>query len=349
MTQEQRATSDKDGGVDLEPRHVDAPATISPAAREVFVRELSLNVPGADDEAAGPVPRSRTTATTYDEWVAAVAEGVDEVMPYVERALAACDVTVTEDTMAGVPVLHVTPSRADPADSRRLLDFHGGAYLFNPGRSGTVIAIWAAERTGLPVTTVDYRMAPEHPFPAAVDDCVTVYAAMLEPGDAASHIGLVGLSAGGALVATTLLRARDEGVALPGAAVLLSPWSDLTAASDSLWTLEDLDPSVPSADGDLDACATLYADTTPREDPLVSPVFADYSADLPPALLITGTRDLLLSDTARLHQRMRAGGQRAELLVSEGMWHSFLYDDFPEARSAWAEVSAFLDRELTRG
>ena len=129
-------------------------------------------------------------------------------------------------------------------------------------------------------------------------------------------------------------------------------WCELFNSDSSLYggdNAGNLGASLPSADGDLDACAALYAGMTPRDDPLVSPALADYSADLPAALLVTGTRDLLLSDTVRLHQRMRAGGQRAELLVYEGMWHSFLYDDFPEARTAWAEVSSFLARELATG
>ena len=236
----------------------------------------------------------------------------------------------------------VTPPAADPDDPRRLLDFHGGGYVYNPGRAGLVIAVWAAHHTGLPVTTVDYRMPPEHPYPAALDDCLAVYTALAS--EQPDRLGLIGLSAGGALVASVLLRAREQRVAMPGGAVLLSPWSDLANRSDSLWTLEDLDPSVTSSDGDLDGCALLYLGGTPREDPLVSPVYADYTADLPPALLVTGTRDLLLSDTVRLHQRMRAGGVDAQLLVGEGMWHGFLYDDMPEARTAWSEIAAFLER-----
>lgn len=346
MTRWQDATSDSQGGVDLAVRHVAAPATISDAGREVFRRELAVSVPPPDDPES-PAPRSRTTATTYDEWVAAVQDGVAEVQPYLDRALAASEVTVTKGDVAGVPVFHVTPPGAGHDGSRRLLDFHGGGYLFNPGRSGLVVAVWAAHHTGFPVTTVDYRMAPEHRFPAAVDDCFAVYHGLLRDTDA-RRLGLIGLSAGGALVATTLLRAMADGVALPGAAVLLSPWSDLTAASDSLRTLEDLDPSLPSADGDLDACVDWYVGEHPRSDPLASPVFGRYSSDLPPALLVTGTRDLLLSDTVRLHRRMREDGQRADLLVYEGMWHSFLYDDFPESRAAWGEIRTFVDRELAR-
>lgn len=345
MPAEQTATSDTEGRVHFGPRRVGPPPTLSDQALAAFTRDLAVAVPAQGTPEAAK-PRPRTTMTTDQQWAASVRDGVDEVQPALDRALAASQVTVTEDVIAGVPVFTVTPPAADPSDPRRLLDFHGGGYVYNPGRAGLVIAVWAAHATGLPVTTVDYRMPPEHPYPAALDDCTAVYGALA--ADNPDRLGLIGLSAGGALVASVLLRAREEGLAMSAGAVLLSPWSDLAARSDSLWTLEDLDPSVTSTDGDLDGCAVLYLGDTPREDPLASPVYADYSPDLPPALLVTGTRDLLLSDTVRLHQRMRAGGVHAQLMVYEGMWHGFLYDDMPEARVAWAEIADFLQRVTRR-
>ena len=151
---------------------------------------------------------------------------------------------------------------------------------------------------------VDYRMPPDHPFPAGLDDCLTVYEALLAD-HRPEEIIVGGASAGGNLAAALILRARDDGLPLPAAAVLMTPGVDLTASGDSLQTNRGLDPLIP--DGSSPAFG-MYAAGHDLTDPYVSPLYGDFTKGFPPTILTTGTRDMLLSDTVRMHRALRVGG-----------------------------------------
>ena len=194
----------------------------------------------------------------------------------------------------------------------------------------------AARRSGLRTWAVDYRMPPDHPYPAPLDDCLAVYRALLEqvPPD---QVVLSGASAGGNLAAATLLRARADAVPFPAALVLVSPEIDLTESGDSFATNAGVDYML--VDG-LAASIALYAGEHDLSDPLLSPLFGDLTG-FPPTFLQTGTRDLFLSNTVRMHRRLRDAGVDAELHVWEAMPHGGFFGA-PEDDEVAAELRRFL-------
>ncbi len=196
------------------------------------------------------------------------------------------------------------------------------------------------------VISVDYRMPPEAYFPAALDDVDTVYKAVLSKHDP-KDVGVFGTSAGGALVLELMLRAKQEGLRMPGAIAPGTPMSDLTKVGDSFRTNEKVDNVLVSPDGFCHAAAVVYAHGHDLKDPLLSPVYGDMHG-FPPAILTTGTRDLLLSNTVRVHQKLQQSGVEAQLEVFEGMSHAqYQMDDrIPEAKTAFAEITQFFDKHL---
>jgi acetyl esterase/lipase len=201
---------------------------------------------------------------------------------------------------------------------------------------------------GYRVLAIDYRMAPDAPFPAALDDLVAVWRSLLKTNDP-HHIGVEGTSAGGNLTLALMLRLKAEGLPLPGAIAPGSPVSDLTKTGDSYFTNEWVDNVLVTYDGFLARGIALYAHGHDLKDPMLSPINGDF-AGLPPAILTTGTRDLLLSDTIRAHRKLRQAGVPAELEVFEGLSHAqyALTPDAPDAKEVFSEVSGFFDRHLAR-
>jgi len=189
-------------------------------------------------------------------------------------------------------------------------------------------------------------MAPDHPFPAAVDDAVAVWKAVIETR-APKSVGVFGTSAGGGLALALVMRLRELGLPLPGAIAPSTPWTDLTGASDSYAVNEEVDGSFPRMGAFGLAMAAVYAGPAGLEHPLVSPVFGDFT-DFPPTILTTGTRDLLLSDTVRVHRALRAAGAVAQLEVHEAMSHAeyLLAFDSPESAVVFKDIAAFFDQHL---
>jgi epsilon-lactone hydrolase len=186
---------------------------------------------------------------------------------------------------------------------------------------------------------VDYRMPPEYPFPAALDDAVSAYRDLLARYDPA-RIVVSGRSAGGNLAAALMLRAKVERLAMPAGLILLSPEVDLTESGDSFQTNRLIDVVLP---GSLMASNRLYAGAADLSDPLLSPLFGDL-AGFPPTLLQAGTRDLFLSNTVRLHRRLRDAGVAADLHVFEAMPHGGFTGSTPEDEDLDREISRFLAR-----
>jgi acetyl esterase/lipase len=251
------------------------------------------------------------------------------------------DVEVTKDKIAGVPVKHVRRRTGDAAaDQRLLINFHGGGFMVDSGSETETIPI--AGLTGISVVTVMYRMAPEHPFPAAVDDALAVYTDALSRRPATA-IGLYGTSAGAVLTGQLLARIKAEGLPMPAAAGIFSGSADLALVSDC----EAFLPSIMGARSAPDTLAD-YSAGTERTDPLLSPLYGDLSG-LPPVLLMTSTRDQLLSQTVRFHLALRNAGVDADLMVYEGMLHAFwAYMECPETDDALAAQAAFFSRHLAR-
>jgi acetyl esterase/lipase len=307
------------------------PTTVSPWAQD-YLRDNE--VAGIDGELTVEIVRAIRAQRAGD---------IDTVVEQIRGRLVS---EIEERTIAGVPVVVLTPAGYDEAnDDRAALYIHGGAYVV-----GTAIGPICADishRMGVKVYSVDYRLAPEHPFPAGVDDCLAVYRALLKTIKP-DRIVVFGASAGGGLTLATVLKARDAGLPLPAAVALLSPWSDITKTGDTYHTLEGIDP-ILHYEKFLRQSATVYGVGHDLKHPLISPVYADYSKGFPPALISTGTRDLFLSNCARLHRELKRAGVEAELNVWEGMWHvfeGFGYPEMPESIESLTEIAAFLDARL---
>jgi len=225
----------------------------------------------------------------------------------------------------------------DGPDTPIYLDIHGGALIMGGGEICQIMATPNALRRGMITWAVDYRMAPLHPYPAALDDCLAVYRRALDERPA-DMVFVGGGSAGGNLAAALMLRARDEGLPMPAALVLLSPEVDLTESGDSFHTNLGIDHVLSP----LMHVNLLYANGHDLAEPYLSPLFGDV-AGFPPTFLQTGTRDLFLSNTVRMHRRLRAAGVEAELHVFEAMPHGG-FGGAPEDYEIGTEVRQFLDR-----
>ena len=282
---------------------------------------------------------------TGEEWrKAADAQAAKAVqaLPALRQRL---HVSVKADTIDGVRVFIVTPDVIAPEHRDKvLIHVHGGCYVLFPGESGTSEAIMMAGFGHFKVISVDYRMPPEAYFPGALDDAMTVYKAVLKSTDP-KNIAVFGTSAGGALTLEMMLRAKQLGLPMPGAIAPGTPMSDATKTGDSFYTNEMVDNVLVSRDGSCDAATVVYAHGHDLADPLISPVYGDMDG-FPPAILTTGTRDLLLSNTVRVHRRLREAGVDAQLQVFEGESHAqYEFDDqAPETREAFGEITAFFDR-----
>ncbi|ABS62493.1 Alpha/beta hydrolase fold-3 domain protein [Parvibaculum lavamentivorans DS-1] len=222
-----------------------------------------------------------------------------------------------------------------------VLYFHGGGYLVGSSVSHRHVTSRLAAASKGRVLSVDYALAPEHPFPAAVNDGLKAYRWLLDKGHAPERISIGGDSAGGGLTVATLLAAREAGLPMPASAVLISPWTDLTCATESYNSCADLDPMIQGA-GIRETAAAYLNGADPR-DPLASPNFADLTG-LPPMLIHVGTDEVLLDDSRDLAKRAKAAGVEAELEVWEGMihvWHAF-YQMLPEGEQALDRLGAYL-------
>ncbi|WP_443969550.1 alpha/beta hydrolase [Sphingobium sp. CR28] len=242
-----------------------------------------------------------------------------------------------ETIETGGATLHVATPQAPHRTDCAYIDLHGGALIFGGGEACQAGARQQADQHEVLCYSVDYRTPPEHPYPAALDDCLVAYRYVLQR-HAPNHIVVGGRSAGGNLAAALMLRVRDEGLPLPAGLVLLSPQVDLTESGDSFQTNKLIDVVLP---GSLMPGNQLYADGTDLSDPYLSPLFGNLKG-LPATFLQTGTRDLFLSSTVRMHRALRRVGVPAELHVFEAMPHGGFMGLTPEDAELRDEVTRFV-------
>jgi acetyl esterase/lipase len=253
------------------------------------------------------------------------------------------DASYTPTEIAGRPAAWICADGA--RQDRTLLYLHGGGYCIGSLKTHRGLATDLSRAAAARVLLLDYRLGPEHAFPAAVDDAVAAYRSLLESGAAPGRIAIGGDSAGGGLTAAMLLAARDAGLPAPSAGVLLSPWLDLTLSGASMDGKAALDPMVQRVP--LQRMADAYLAGADPRAPLASPLFAEL-AGLPPLLLHVGSAETLLDDSTRFAQRARAAGVEVTLDVWPDMihvWHAFALV-LPEAREANQAIGAFLQRHL---
>lgn len=310
---------DNGGTISIPARDVPIPDYLSPVARAYLTPLPSWgDYPPIDDKDA------------WRAYVAAVDEAVLSRFPAWSASLGA---RAEVRDAGGARVFDIAPSAHEPDDRTIVLEFHGGALILCGGEMCRMMGVGTAMRLQRRVWSVDYRMAPDHPYPAALDDGMAAYRTLLAER-APNEIIVSGGSAGGNLAAALLLRACDEGLPMPAGLILATPEIDLTESGDSFHTNLGVDPSLRR----LMPVNRLYADGHDLRHPYLSPLFGDLK-DFPPTILTTGTRDLYLSNTVRMHRALRAAGVAAELHVTEAGPHT----GFPGGPEG-----AEIDRELRR-
>ncbi|MCW3048100.1 MAG: alpha/beta hydrolase [Solirubrobacterales bacterium] len=247
---------------------------------------------------------------------------VNEQRRLLREALSAqplpADVTVTAAALGGVPTAEITVDGIEPRHV--VLYFHGGVYVMSDAFLAADLASQVGRRTHAKVISVDYRLAPEHPYPAAVDDALAAYEALLHNGIAPSDIAFAGESAGGGLAVATLVNARDHGLPLPAAAFVMSPYVDLTLAGTTMETRREVDPLLSR-----ELLRPRVTDYTSGQDAalgLISPLFADLSG-LPPLIIQAGTHEVLLDDAVRLAGQAVTADVAVTLDITPGVPHVF--------------------------
>jgi epsilon-lactone hydrolase len=253
------------------------------------------------------------------------------------------DVTVTAAALGGVPTAEITVDGIEPRHI--VLYFHGGVYVMGDAFLAADLASQIGRRTRAKVISVDYRLAPEHPYPAAVDDALAAYEALLNNGTAPSDIVFAGESAGGGLAVGTLVNARDHGLPLPAAAFVMSPYADLTLAGATMETMGEVDPLMSRQ-----ALEARVSDYVPGQDAafgLISPVFADLSG-LPPLIIQAGTHEVLLDDAVRLARQAALADVEVTLDITPGVPHVFqaYYPMLDEAATALDRAGQLLSAHL---
>ena len=331
-------TIDHEGTVHLGPRKIPVPKTVSPEARQY------LATPPWGDAAPPPsVPLWELRAT------------FNSMYPMLtEMARSAYPVEIEEQRIGGVRIYVVSPiAMGEGKKERILINLHGGGFVLGSPSVGSppavVEAIPIANLTKTTVVSVDYRLAPEHPFPAAIDDVVAVYKELLKT-HRPNNIGLFGSSAGAILTAEAAVRFRQLGVPLPAALGVFSGSGDLSDFGDSraMYTLSGFWGELLRPFDDPGSEVNAYLGGHDPKDPLVSPIHADLRG-FPPTLLITGTRDFLLSPTTIFHRALRRSGTEAELVVFEAMPHCHWFAiHLPESKEALEIMTDFFDRNLGR-
>jgi acetyl esterase/lipase len=317
-----------------QPLRLYIPSTISPQAAAVYASYRAYIL------AAQPAPPQ-----TLADFDALYQKAEQRLLPRSEAMVKQLQAAVTERIIGGVTVYEVHPKDYKD-DGTVLIDVHGGGFVTGSARSNLGGVAQMAAATGKRVLTVEYTVAPRGRWQLVTDQVATVYKGLLDEGIKARHIGMVGGSAGGDIVAATTLKIRDRGWPMPAALLLISPATDFTEGGDTRTTLMEADPALHADQvrPGLDA----YADPADQKNPYVSPVYGDFSKGYPPTLIQGGTKEWLLSDMVRLNRAIKGAGGNCDLEIYEGMPHGFpgLMADAPEGKEAKAEQLAFWKRYL---
>jgi epsilon-lactone hydrolase len=334
MEAQENAANSKAGPRVVPGRAIPVPNTVSP--------QMQANI-------AAPfrVPNWNADPQTPAEWKALVNRLADAAAPARREVREKLGVTLEPTVIGGVKAFILTPKEIAPANRNRLLvHVHGGGYVYGPGEAATPEGVLMAAYGGYKVISFDYRMPPDFPYPAAMDDAMAVWREAVKMQNP-RNMAIFGTSTGGGMTLAMILRAKTEGLPLPAAIAPGTPWSDLTETGDTYKTNEWLDNVLVSYHGYLERAAKLYANGHDLKDPQLSPIYGDFHG-FPPAILTSGTRDLFLSLTVMTHRKLRQAGVEAELQVYEGQSHAqYNFDAFaPESKEVFTEIAAFFDKHL---
>ncbi len=292
----------------LDARDIPPPGSISPEAQAFLSGAaesppLNRDYPAIDD------------VEGWRRWVEAAEENMAGLQAAAAGLVAMSDIET--HTIGEAPCYRATSKAGDAKADNVIFSIHGGAFIAGGGEGCRIGAQVAAVQFGATIYAPDYRMPPPHPYPAPLDDCMAAYREVLDR-HGAKRVVVHGMSAGGNLAAALMLRAVAEGVPLPAGLVLETPELDLTESGDSFQTNRTVDVVLQ---GSLEIMNRLYAGGHDLKDPYLSPLFGDFSHGFPPTLITAGTRDLFLSNAARMLHRLRAANVPVELLVYEAMPH----------------------------
>jgi monoterpene epsilon-lactone hydrolase len=260
------------------------------------------------------------------------------------RMIVPDSIRTTQTTLGNRPALHVEPDNGPRAGT--ILYFHGGGWVYGSPESVLSLTGHLVAKTGVGAYSVDYRLAPEHPFPAAIDDTLSAYRALLDSGQDPSTIVFAGDSAGGGLTVTTCLAARDAGLPLPAAIVTFSPGLDATRTGESMHTKEDIDPILTRES--VEHTGAMYLAGQDPHQPMLSPaVLADLTG-FPPMLIQVGTNEIMLDDSTRLAARARAAGVDVILDITADVPHVFqsFAGVLDEADEALDRAALFLSQHI---
>jgi acetyl esterase/lipase len=310
------------------------PIDVSPEAQALFLRMRPQ--PGAAPvfipDCTDPGQRSAFLA-----FRASVDRNLEEMAKSIRTPYAKLDTTID-----GVGVTWLTSPKTRRR-GRLILYLHGGAYIFGTAHSYATGLLNLAEQTGMRVLGINYRLAPETPFPGGLEDCKTVYHWLLRQGYDPKDIVVLGESAGGGLALAMMLSLRDEGAPMPAAMVLLSPWADLSRSGDTDITLAP--HSTLCWDTQLAAAVKAYVGKEDPRNPLISPVYAEYTG-MPPMLIHAGTREILLSDATRVNHQALKAGVAVTLDVWDGMFHVHQHSGLPESHEALDDIAAYIQKHV---
>lgn len=285
---------------------------------------------------------------TLEQWKELVAKGEGVVTESLMKSASALfTVDVKPEVVNGVKTHTVTPKSIPEKNKERVLVYvHGGGYILNGGEGSVPEAMAMAHYGQIKVISIDYRMLPEHPFPAGLDDVITVYKEVLK-NYKPEHIGMFGTSAGSGLTAAAMFKLKDLNLPRPAVVGLGTPFIDVTKTGDSYYTNQGMDNFLVTYDGLLSSIAKLYAGTNDMKNPLISPIYGDFTG-FPPTILTSGTRDLFLSNTVRTHQKLREANVDAYLQVFDGASHAFYLQvlDSPESKLAYQQMALFFDKYM---
>lgn len=316
-------------------RSIPVPGNVSPELQQSIAQPLD--------------PLMYFEPKTMDQWRELVAKGEGVVTKQLmSSANKLFTVDVKPEIVAGVKTHIVQPKTIPEKNKDRLLVYvHGGGYILNGGEGSVPEAMAMAHYSQTKVISIDYRMLPDHPFPAGLDDVIAVYKEVLKTYKP-ENLGMFGTSAGSGLTAAAMFKLKELNLPQPAVVGLGTPFIDITGIGDTYQTNQEIDNFLVTYNGLLRSIAKLYSGSHDMKDPLISPIYGDFTKGFPPTILTSGTRDLFLSNTVRTHLKLRAAGIDAYLQVFEGCSHAFYLQvlDSPESKQAYQEMVIFFEKYL---
>jgi acetyl esterase/lipase len=320
-------------GLFVPARTIPVPRTISPQA-QAFLATMA-----AMPRSPEPAPSDKAA------WRAQIAATNRMIEAMMANAPDRHPAGIVTHSLTASSLYEITPHSLSACNAKRAIFYiHGGGFTTGGGLVAAHAAIEIADLAHVRVFSIDYRMPPDHPFPAGLDDTVEAYRLMLARYSA-GNIAVYGPSAGGGLAASFVLKARDSGLPLPGACVLATPECDLTESGDTFETNNTIDVVLKER---LTNSILLYANGHDLADPYLSALFGDFARGFPPTVLTAGTRDLFLSNAVRMHRALRRAGVKAELHVFEAMPHGGFFGTAPEDQDVLDEHVRFMDENTGR-